>query len=96
MSTARPTWQTDIIAAHIDGAFQPGSSCEWTSYGFTVVSTIQVVAERSRVCSLACIPPARFLAGQFALSTGHDLYALEVDLICRSWCTEAGQRALRT
>ena len=44
-----PTWQTDITAAHIDGAFQPGSSFEWTSYGFTVISTIYAVAERSRV-----------------------------------------------
>ena len=43
-----PTWQTDITA-HINGAFQPGSSFEWTSYGFTVVSTIYAVAERSRV-----------------------------------------------
>lgn len=44
-----PTWQTDITAAHINGAFQPGSSFEWTSYGFTVVSTIYAMAERSRV-----------------------------------------------
>ncbi|MGD0928984.1 MAG: SRPBCC family protein [Streptosporangiaceae bacterium] len=44
-----PIWQTDITAAHTDGAFQPGSSFEWTSYGFTVVSTIYAVAERSRV-----------------------------------------------
>jgi len=44
-----PTWQTVITAAHIDGAFQPGSSFEWTSYGFTVISTIYAVAERSRV-----------------------------------------------
>ncbi|HEY2127843.1 MAG TPA: SRPBCC family protein [Streptosporangiaceae bacterium] len=44
-----PTWQTDITAAHINGAFQPVSSFEWTSYGFTVVSTIYAVAERSRV-----------------------------------------------
>ena len=36
---AWPSWQTDITAAHIDGAFQPGASFEWTSYGFTVVST---------------------------------------------------------
>jgi hypothetical protein len=35
--------------AHIDGAFQPGASFEWTSYGFTVVSTIYAVAERARV-----------------------------------------------
>jgi hypothetical protein len=31
------------------GAFQPGTSFEWTSYGFTVISTIYAVAERARV-----------------------------------------------
>ena len=46
---AWPAWQTDITAAHIDGAFQPGASFEWTSYGFTVVSTIYAVAEGARV-----------------------------------------------
>jgi Polyketide cyclase / dehydrase and lipid transport len=44
-----PAWQADITAAHIDGAFQPGTSFEWTSYGFTVISTIYAVAERARV-----------------------------------------------
>jgi uncharacterized membrane protein len=44
-----PTWQNEITAARLDGAFQPGASFEWTSYGFTVVSTIYAVAERSRV-----------------------------------------------
>jgi len=44
-----PTWQADITAAHIDGVFQPGASFEWTSYGFTVVSTIYAVAPRTRV-----------------------------------------------
>ena len=44
-----PAWQTDITAAHIDGAFQPGAFFEWTSCGFTVVSTIYAVAERARV-----------------------------------------------
>jgi uncharacterized membrane protein len=44
-----PTWQTDITAAHIEGAFQPGASFEWTSYGFTVVSTIYAVTPRARV-----------------------------------------------
>ena len=44
-----PAWQTDITAARIDGAFQPGTSFEWTSYGFTVISTIYAVAERARV-----------------------------------------------
>ena len=47
--TVWPTWQTHITAAHIDGAFQPGASFEWTSYGFTVVSTIYAVAECARV-----------------------------------------------
>jgi hypothetical protein len=46
---AWPSWQAEITAAHIDGAFQPGASFEWTSYGFTVVSTIYAVAERARV-----------------------------------------------
>jgi hypothetical protein len=36
-------------AAHIDGAFRPGASFEWTSYGFTVVSAVYAVAERARV-----------------------------------------------
>lgn len=44
-----PAWQTEITAAHLDGAFQPGASFEWTSYGFTVVSTIYAVAEDARV-----------------------------------------------
>ena len=44
-----PTWQTEITAARLDGTFQPGASFEWTSYGFTVVSTIYVVVERARV-----------------------------------------------
>lgn len=44
-----PAWQTDITAAHLDGAFEPGASFEWTSYGFTVMSTIYAVTERARV-----------------------------------------------
>jgi hypothetical protein len=43
-----PAWQTEITAAHLDGAFQPGASFEWTSYGFTVVSTIYAVAAGAR------------------------------------------------
>ena len=43
-----PTWQTDITAARLDGPFEPGSSFTWTSYGFTVTSTIYAVAERAR------------------------------------------------
>ena len=46
---AWPTWQTDITAAHIDGTFEPGVSFDWTSYGFSVRSTIYDVDARSRV-----------------------------------------------
>jgi hypothetical protein len=46
---AWPTWQTDITAAHIDGALEPGVSFDWTSYGFSVTSTVYDVAERARV-----------------------------------------------
>ena len=44
----RPAWQTDITAARLDGPFEPGSSFTWTSYGFTVTSTIYAVADRAR------------------------------------------------
>lgn len=43
-----PAWQTDITAARLAGPFQPGNSFTWTSYGFTVTSTIYAVAERAR------------------------------------------------
>jgi len=43
-----PAWQTDITAARLDGRFEPGASFTWTSYGFTVTSTIYAVAERAR------------------------------------------------
>ncbi|HMF84056.1 MAG TPA: SRPBCC family protein [Acidimicrobiia bacterium] len=46
---AWPTWQTDITAAHLDGAFEPGGSFAWTSSGLSVTSTIYDVApDRSR------------------------------------------------
>ena len=45
---AWPSWQTEITAARIDGALEPGSSFEWTSYGFSVTSTIYELAERAR------------------------------------------------
>jgi hypothetical protein len=44
-----PTWQTEITAAHLDGVFEPSASFEWTSYGFSVTSTVYELAERSRV-----------------------------------------------
>jgi hypothetical protein len=43
-----PAWQTDITAARLDGTFEPGNSFTWTSYGYTVTSTIYAVAERAR------------------------------------------------
>ena len=46
---AWPTWQTDITAANSAGAFQVGATFEWTSYGFTVRSTIYELADRARV-----------------------------------------------
>jgi uncharacterized protein YndB with AHSA1/START domain len=44
-----PEWQTEITAARIDGPFEPGTSFDWTSYGFTVRSTIYAVDAGSRV-----------------------------------------------
>jgi uncharacterized protein YndB with AHSA1/START domain len=43
------TWQTDITAAHIDGRMQPGTSFDWSSYGFPVTSTVYEIVERHRV-----------------------------------------------
>ena len=43
-----PAWQTEITQAQLDGAFQPGNSFTWASYGFTVTSTIYAAAERAR------------------------------------------------
>jgi uncharacterized membrane protein len=44
-----PAWQKEITAARLDGPFRPGASFEWTSYAFTVVSTIYEMTERARV-----------------------------------------------
>jgi uncharacterized protein YndB with AHSA1/START domain len=44
-----PTWNPEITAAKIDGAFVPGNSFTWTSYGFTVTSTIYEVVEGSHI-----------------------------------------------
>jgi uncharacterized membrane protein len=44
-----PEWQTDITSAQAEGAFAPGNEFTWTSYGFTVTSTIYEVDEGSRV-----------------------------------------------
>jgi uncharacterized membrane protein len=44
-----PTWQADISAAHIDGDLEPGVAFDWTSYGFSVRSTVYDLADGSRV-----------------------------------------------
>jgi hypothetical protein len=46
---AWPTWQSDITAAHLNGAFAPGESFTWTSFGFTVTSTVYAVQDQARV-----------------------------------------------
>ena len=46
---AWPTWQNDISAAPADGSFMPGNSFTWTSFGFTVTSTIYDVTDQARV-----------------------------------------------
>ena len=60
-----PAWQTDITAARLDGRFEPGASFTWTSYGFTVTSTIYAVAERAR--TLWAAPPAASWASRMGL-----------------------------
>jgi len=44
-----PGWQADITEARIEGPFGPGTSFDWTSYGFSVRSTIHDVDANSRV-----------------------------------------------
>jgi hypothetical protein len=46
---AWPDWQTDITAAHLEGVLERGVSFDWTSFGFSVISTVYDVAERARV-----------------------------------------------
>jgi uncharacterized protein YndB with AHSA1/START domain len=44
-----PQWQKEITEARIDGDFEPGNAFHWTSYGFSVTSTIYEIADGSRV-----------------------------------------------
>jgi hypothetical protein len=44
---AWPTWQSDITAAEVHGAFAPGGSFTWTSFGF-VTSTVHAVQDEAR------------------------------------------------
>lgn len=46
---AWPQWQSGITEARIEGAFARDTSFDWTSYGFSVTSTIYDVEDRSRV-----------------------------------------------
>jgi hypothetical protein len=43
-----PSWNPEITAARIDGAFVRGNSFTWTSWGLTVTSTIHFVEDHSR------------------------------------------------
>jgi Polyketide cyclase / dehydrase and lipid transport len=45
---AWPAWNLEVTAAKLDGAFAPGNSFTWTSYDFTVTSTIYNVEDHSR------------------------------------------------
>ena len=45
---AWPTWNFEVTAAHLDGVFAIGSSFIWTSYDFTVTSTIYDVFGNTR------------------------------------------------
>ena len=60
--SAWPTWQTDITAAQLDGALELGVSFDWTSYGFSVTSTVYALpsdpasaGEERRAGSRACM-----------------------------------------
>jgi hypothetical protein len=47
---AWPRWQTDITAAQIDGALEPGVSFDWTSAWVQwLLLTVYELADRSRV-----------------------------------------------
>jgi len=43
-----PAWNAEVSAATLDGPFVPGNSFTWTSYDFTVTSTIYDVEDRAR------------------------------------------------
>jgi hypothetical protein len=43
-----PQWNHEITAAELDGEFAPGSSFKWTSWGFTVTSTVHAVEAHRR------------------------------------------------
>ena len=45
---AWPAWNLEVTAAKLDGAFTPGNSFTWTSYDFTVTSTIYIAEDHSR------------------------------------------------
>ena len=45
---AWPAWNVEVTAARLDGPFARGSDFTWTSYGFTVTSTLYDVVEHAR------------------------------------------------
>lgn len=48
-----PSWQSDITAAQLNGGFAPGGSFTWTSFGFTVTSTVYAVQDQAGSCGAA-------------------------------------------
>jgi hypothetical protein len=44
-----PSWHPRHFDADLDGAFEVGAPLEWTSFDFTVTSTIYELSEPSRV-----------------------------------------------
>jgi hypothetical protein len=45
---AWPSWNQEMTDASLQGPFEAGNSFTWTSYGFTVTSTIYEVDDQSR------------------------------------------------
>jgi uncharacterized membrane protein len=43
-----PAWQDAITEAKLTDAFEPGSSFDWSSYGFAVTSTIYETSDHNR------------------------------------------------
>ena len=44
-----PSWQADIADAALEGPFETGARFTWTSYGFTVTSTVYSLDECARI-----------------------------------------------
>ena len=45
---AWPSWNQEMTGASLEDPFEAGNSFTWTSYGFTVTSTIYEIDDHSR------------------------------------------------